>query len=635
MKNSPKIWLAFAVCVLLLATVLTWIALRTVRMEQERDAALSKLEQGQIALTVEEKVNSAFWRIDSLMSMLISQESARDPADYSPFRNSGPVVRGSSETLQPSPLLESPSDLIRIHFQINPDGTVISPQSPQGSFCEQAVGFGVDAENIARCGSLLEEAKSLVSYDVACFECPSADKSEFVASKPWLNEQNRPLGNKQVETQNVPLWAVLPTESEAGNENGLQRPEGYRSGDPGRDMAQYAQSRSSVENDSRAKYSQSMALNATIDNAFNRDINSNNDVRVGMMRPVWLKDQLLLVRRVESVGKPVVQCCWLDWERLDQLLRNEIADLFPGAGFVAVTNVEDANPARTSTTLPIELVLPANSAEIDALAGQAQKAKGGLWPALLTAGATTLFASIALAVLLAGVMRLSERRATFVSAVSHELRTPLTTFRMYSEMLADGMVSDPQQREEYIQTLKTEAERLGHLVDNVLVYAGLENRSNKTSRQTTNVGDMLDRILPVLNRNVESSGAKLQLAIDEVVRNKQVHTDVQAVERVLVNLMDNAIKYGRNGLSSDVGFAARAVDHSIVLEVSDQGPGIPAEQLQKMFRAFSRSDSDSAGSVPGVGLGLALCKRIAADLGGRLVYHAGNPGSRFQLWLPV
>ena len=76
--------------------------------------------------------------------------------------------------------------------------------------------------------------------------------------------------------------------------------------------------------------------------------------------------------------------------------------------------------------------------------------------------------------LLAGVVALSERRAAFVSSVTHELRTPLTTFRMYADMLARGMVPDAERRQQYLETLRTEAERLTHLVENVLSYARLE-----------------------------------------------------------------------------------------------------------------------------------------------------------------
>ena len=88
------------------------------------------------------------------------------------------------------------------------------------------------------------------------------------------------------------------------------------------------------------------------------------------------------------------------------------------------------------------------------------------------AWACVLLAATAVAGLLAGVMRLSARRASFVSAVTHELRTPLTTFQMYAEMLADGMVPEESKQKEYLATLRAEAGRLIHLVENVLAYAG-------------------------------------------------------------------------------------------------------------------------------------------------------------------
>src|SRR5208337_3642808 len=95
---------------------------------------------------------------------------------------------------------------------------------------------------------------------------------------------------------------------------------------------------------------------------------------------------------------------------------------------------------------------------------------------LPVAWACVLLAAGAVAALLANVMRLGQRRADFVSAVTHELRTPLTTFHMYTEMLSEGMVTDPQQQRDYLTTLRLEASRLSHLVENVLAFARLERR---------------------------------------------------------------------------------------------------------------------------------------------------------------
>src|SRR5204863_5142335 len=116
------------------------------------------------------------------------------------------------------------------------------------------------------------------------------------------------------------------------------------------------------------------------------------------------------------------------------------------------------------------------------------------------------FAALAAGVLLRGVLILSERRAAFVSAVTHELRTPLTTFRMYSEMLSEGMVPDESQRRHYLSTLKAEADRLFHLIENVLSYARLERGRRKTLRTAGTVEQLLRPIVARLSERAARDG---------------------------------------------------------------------------------------------------------------------------------
>ena len=113
---------------------------------------------------------------------------------------------------------------------------------------------------------------------------------------------------------------------------------------------------------------------------------------------------------------------------------------------------------------------------------------------LMVGWVAVLFALAAAALLVRGVMRLSERRATFVSSVTHELRTPLTTFRLYSDLLAEGMVREEEKRGDYLRTMRSEADRLHHLVENVLAYSRIERGSARTRREQVALGDLLDRM---------------------------------------------------------------------------------------------------------------------------------------------
>jgi signal transduction histidine kinase len=332
---------------------------------------------------------------------------------------------------------------------------------------------------------------------------------------------------------------------------------------------------------------------------------------------------LLLVRRVERRGQTYVQGSWLDWPRLKQELLTETVDLLPHADLAAVRNQADAQPTRMLAALPVQLVVGDAAAalgEAGAVDGPLQWALGFGWVAMLLALA-------AVAGLLWGVLALSERRAAFVSSVTHELRTPLTTFRMYAEMLARDMVPAPERRREYLDTLKTEAERLTHLVENVLSYARLERGRRPQRTEQTTPAAVIEHIEPRLAERAARAQMQLITTIDDAAKDASLLTDVGVVEQILFNLVDNAAKY-----------AARAADRRILLDVTreagvvlfrvtDHGPGFASLHAAERSAPFSKSAQEAAETAPGVGLGLALCRRLAKELSGRLEISSRNgPG---------
>lgn len=243
-------------------------------------------------------------------------------------------------------------------------------------------------------------------------------------------------------------------------------------------------------------------------------------------------------------------------------------------------------------------------------------------------------AAVASAILLNGVMKLSERRASFVSAVTHELRTPLTTFRMYSEMLAEKMVPPDKQRD-YANTLKLQADRLSHLVENVLQFARLERSSAKPNTQNVRVGEMLDRFRSRLVERATDSNMKLSINIDDTVSDTSIQTHPASVEQVIFNLVDNACKYAKPNSKNLIELNFRRVGFTLQISVRDYGPGVAPKFKKTMFQPFSKSDIDAANSAPGVGLGLALCRRMARAQGGRLFHESQTDGALFVLELPL
>jgi signal transduction histidine kinase len=245
---------------------------------------------------------------------------------------------------------------------------------------------------------------------------------------------------------------------------------------------------------------------------------------------------VLLARRAELDGRFVVQGCWLNWPALRQSLLAGIKDLFPGADLQPLLGTAGERNARMLAALPVKLVTGPVPAPL-------LPTWSPIRISLLVAWACVLLAAGAVAVLLHGTLALSERRAAFVSAVTHELRTPLTTFKMYSEMLAEGMVPDAAKRKDYLDTLCSEANRLSHLVENVLAYARLERGSARCRVERVSLGALLEQVQPRLNQRAGQAGMAILREADADALKTVVHVDISAVEQILFNLVDNACKY--------------------------------------------------------------------------------------------
>jgi len=347
--------------------------------------------------------------------------------------------------------------------------------------------------------------------------------------------------------------------------------------------------------------------------------------QLGPVTPLWVGEELVLARRVRRGEAVEIHGAWMDWAALRTQLLEEVDDLLPEPALTPTPDPSPDDTARLLATLPVRLdhaPLPPPPAEAFSPVRTS-----------IIAGWTVVLVGIGVVVaLLLWSMALSERRAAFVSTVTHELRTPLTTFRMYTEMLGEKMVE--AKRDRYIATLRSEAERLGHLVENVLSYARIESDRAERSRETITVAALVERIAPHLRERCEASGSALEVAVDAETGAAEVEVDAAAIEQILLNLVDNAAKYApSDDAPARMVLETRGDTRHVRIAVRDYGPGIPAAERRKVFEPFSKAKRDEAGTKPGVGLGLALCRRLARAHGGDLTVEDAKPGARFVLSL--
>jgi signal transduction histidine kinase len=591
-------WVVYGICALLALGALGWTTLAVLELEAaEREAVAEAEHQASLRL--------ALWRMDSRIGPYLAREASRPFYEYEPYfpqplsytRMLSKIDPG--EVLIPSPLFTFESELFPLHFQVSAAGHWSSPQAPTGNLLDLAQGAGFADGRIERAAErlaalrdrvVLEELRAAMSRSEGALEdlmCGPADD---------LGAADVPAGG-QVEQERAAVSQVLQNAVELTKRAQSQ----YRAQD-----ANLEQSRKDASWVNRAQ----------------------SGVRVGPFVPIWLAPrgpesapELLFLRRVSGGPVDLLQGFLGDWAQLSSLLREEIADLFPAA-----TLAPQRDSARADSAGAHLASFPARL-EVERFPSPAPDGLGPSRVTLLVSWTAAILALVAAGFTLRASIAFGEQRSRFASTVTHELRSPLTTFRMYSEMLAEGMVP-PEKRGEYLETLQHEAARLSWLVENVLAYARLEEGRGRQRREELTLQALVDRVRPDLERRAAEAGAELRVDLSGGGAERVV-TDPEAVGQILFNLVDNACKYGEPPLE----LGARAGARGVELWVRDHGAGVPAHLRRAVFRPFERGGRDPADPEPGVGLGLALARGLARDLGGDLGLDAGNGGACFRLTL--
>ncbi len=349
-------------------------------------------------------------------------------------------------------------------------------------------------------------------------------------------------------------------------------------------------------------------------------------VRIEPLNAVWVDQRLYFVRKGSQQASGSIEGCLVNWTWLKPQLLAAVSDLLPQADLVPLASVSDN--AHSLASLPLRLIpgepdltnLPITSA---------------LWPTLVIAWVCFLISAIALGLLLIGVVRLSERRAAFVSAVTHELRTPLTTLRLYADLLSQPQPLPSDKFQRYVQTLRRESNRLHYLIENVLGWSRLE-QSAATLVEPVRWHDLLQRLEPSLQDRTAQADCVLVEESTELCQAATFLGNATAVERILFNLIDNACKYSRASVDQRIHLRSQVTDRWLHITVQDHGKGIDAAMRHRLFKPFSKSAEEAAKSAPGIGLGLSLSRRLARDMHGDLrLIQSDQAGTTFELRVPL
>jgi two-component system phosphate regulon sensor histidine kinase PhoR len=216
--------------------------------------------------------------------------------------------------------------------------------------------------------------------------------------------------------------------------------------------------------------------------------------------------------------------------------------------------------------------------------------------------------------------QLESARQEFVANVSHELRTPLSLIKGYVETLIDGARDNPEVATKFLHTIDRNAERLRLLIEDLLTISELESGRATLNLQAVALAPVVAKVLEDFKTRAEAKEIKLLNQAPDIA----LGADSDRLEQVLGNLVDNAIKYGR--IKGSVTVGGRALDGGEVeVFVQDDGPGIPAGSLDRVFERFYRVDKARSRDQGGTGLGLAIVKHLVQSHGGR-VWATSEPG---------
>jgi two-component system phosphate regulon sensor histidine kinase PhoR len=225
--------------------------------------------------------------------------------------------------------------------------------------------------------------------------------------------------------------------------------------------------------------------------------------------------------------------------------------------------------------------------------------------------------------------RAEATRRDFVANASHELRTPIAAIRAAAETLLSGALADPGAARSFVEIVARHADRLSRLTQDLLDLSKIESRQWQFEIVTVDLRALAAQVVDLLAGAARDKGLALRA---EVPDGAAVRADARALEQVLVNLAENAVKYTAEG---NVTIRARRDGGAWLVDVADTGPGIERHHLPRIFERFYRVDPGRSREQGGTGLGLAIAKHLVLGMGGEIGVESGEGGTTFTVRLPA
>ena len=623
-------------------------------------------------------------RMDKRLRELVRVEDARAFTEYAFYNVIEPAVTPS---LQRSPLATFPpkADIPGLigHFQIDTQGSFSAPFLPPVDGAAANSGLAPEDERqrqalAARMQAILGENRLIANAaDVAAVAAPLEDAVELRRSEMRARPQMRIVGDKSemlppaqsgFDQLNAPSGGARP-ERKQNTAKSLGRVEDFEvEGDflkrsvpavvinpalssPAREAAARPALRKERSVLPEPAFRADPAAPPPTGKDFRiRTFESEVDAfdaslldsgHLVLFRKVWHSGQryvqgLLIDRQrflEESIAQPFAETALSRMSDLVVAYRGEVLSIFDG-DFVG--RYSDADDLRGTLMYQGRLSAPFSDFELVFSVNSLPAGPGGTVIAWLAAVLTLVLCGGTLLMyhLAARQLALVRQQQDFVSAVSHELKTPLTSIRMYGEMLREGWAPQ-EKRQEYYAFIHDESERLSRLINNVLNLARMTRNELEVDLRIVTVGQLLDLLRSKIGSVVSQARRAYSLECPAELEAAEVAVDLDCFTQIVLNLVDNALKFSARAAERSIVISVRAPRHGDVeFGVRDFGPGIPSAQLGRIFGLFYRAEDALTRETAGTGIGLALVKRLAELMDGRVDAVNCTPGAEFRLSLP-